>query len=50
MHGIYRFGWQTTTRTALDQKYLKEHFSDIAQQCTFTKESKNFVFKINTEV
>ena len=43
----YSFGWKTTTRTALDQKYLKEHYSDIANKCTFTKESKNFEFEIN---
>lgn len=46
-YGTYKFGWVTKQRTALDQKYLKEHFADIAQKCTFTKESKNFEFKIN---
>lgn len=45
-YGIYKFGWIVKQRTALDQKYLKEHFADIAQKCTFTKESKNFDFKI----
>ena len=43
----YTFGWKTTTRTALDQKYLKEHFADIAKQCTFEKENRVFDFKIN---
>ena len=46
-YGTYTFGWKVTKRTALDQKYLKEHYADIAQKCTFTKESKNFDFKIN---
>lgn len=46
-YGTYRFCWVTKSRTALDQKYLKEHYSDIADKCTFTKESKNFDFKIN---
>lgn len=45
-YGTYHFGWKTTTRTALDQKYLKEHFADIAQKCTFTKENKVFDFKL----
>ena len=46
-YGIYSFGIKTKQRTALDQKYLKEHFADVAQQCTFTKESESFEFKIN---
>lgn len=46
-YGTYKFGWVVKSRTALDQKYLKEHYADIAQKCTFTKESKNFDFKIN---
>ncbi len=46
-YGIYSFGLVTKQRTALDQKYLKENFADIAAQCTFTKETENFVFKIN---
>lgn len=46
-HGTYKFGWKTTSRTALDQKYLKEHFADIAAQCTFAKENRVFDFKIN---
>lgn len=45
-YGSYRFGWKTTQRTALDQKYLKEHFADIAAQCTFTKENRTFEFKL----
>jgi len=45
-YGNYYFGWKTTTRTALDQKYLKEHFADIAQKCTFTKENRIFNFKL----
>lgn len=45
-YGTYHFGWKTTERTALDQKYLKEHFEDIAKQCTFTKENRVFNFKI----
>lgn len=45
-YGNYSFGWKTTTRTALDQKYLKEHFADIAQKCTFTKENRTFNFKL----
>lgn len=46
-YGTYTFGWKVSSRTALDQKYLKEHYADVAQKCTFTKESKNFEFKIN---
>jgi hypothetical protein len=45
-YGTYTFGWKTTTRTALDQKYLKEHFADIAAQCTFPKENRVFNFKL----
>jgi len=45
--GTYKFGWVVKNRTALDQKYLKEHYADIAAQCTFTKENKSFEFKIN---
>ncbi|MBR4122992.1 MAG: hypothetical protein IKY45_03800 [Clostridia bacterium] len=45
-YGNYSFGWKTTKRTALDQKYLKEHFADIAKQCTFTKENRVFDFKL----
>ena len=46
-YGSYTFGWKISQRTSLDQKYLKEHYADIAAKCTFTKESKNFDFKIN---
>lgn len=46
-YGIYSFGFVTKQRTALDQKYLKENFADIAQKCTFTKENSSFEFKIN---
>ena len=46
-HGIYSFGLKIKQRTALDQKYLKEHYKEIAEKCTFTKESKSFEFKIN---
>lgn len=45
-YGTYKFGWVTKSRTALDQKYLKEHFADIAAQCTFTKENRTFEFKL----
>lgn len=45
-YGTYHFGWKTTTRTALDQKFLKENFADIAKQCTFTKENRVFDFKL----
>ena len=43
----YNFGMKITQRTALDQKYLKEHYADIAEKCTFTKEKESFEFKIN---
>ena len=46
-HGIYSFGIKIKQRTSLDQKYLKENFKDIAEKCTFTKESESFEFKIN---
>lgn len=42
----YSFGLREISRTALDQKYLKEHYSDIADKCTFTKTSEKFEFKI----
>ena len=42
----YSFGLKEISRTALDQKYLKEHYSDIAEKCTFTKKSEKFEFKI----
>lgn len=45
-YGIYTFGLYEKSRTALDQKYLKEHYADIAEKCTFTKTSENFEFKI----
>lgn len=42
----YSFGLYEKTRTALDQKYLKENYADIAEKCTFTKTSEKFEFKI----
>ena len=42
----YYFGFKEVSRTALDQKYLKEHYSDIAEKCTFTKTKENFEFKL----
>ena len=42
----YSFGFKEVSRTALDQKYLKEHYSDIAEKCTFTKTSEKFEFKV----
>lgn len=45
-YGTYKFGWVVKKRTALDQKYLKEHYADIVKQCTFTKENRVFDFKI----
>ena len=42
----YSFGLKEISRTALDQKYLKENFSDIAEKCTFTKKSEKFEFKV----
>lgn len=46
-HGVYSFGLKIKQRTTLDQRYLKEHYKDIAEKCTFTKESESFEFKIN---
>lgn len=46
-YGVFKFGFETKTRTALDQSYLKEHYADIAAACTFTKEKQDFYFKIN---
>lgn len=42
----YSFGLKEVSRTSLDQKYLKEHYSDIAEKCTFTKTSEKFEFKV----
>ena len=46
-YGVYSFGLKLKKRTALDQKYLKEHYADIVEKCTFTKENESFEFKIN---
>lgn len=43
----YTFGWKTTSRTALDQKYLKEHYADVFAACYLPKEDRKFEFKIN---
>lgn len=45
--GVYSWGWKTTSRTALDQKYLKENYADVYNACYLTKEKRNFEFKIN---
>ena len=43
----YKFGWKTTVRNSLDQKYLKEHYEDVFNACYFKKENRTFEFKIN---
>lgn len=43
----YKFGWKTTVRNSLDQKYLKEHYTDVFNACYFKKENRTFEFKIN---
>ena len=43
---MYHFGLVEKSRTAIDQKYLKEHYSEIAEKCTFTKTNEVFEFKI----
>lgn len=46
-YGTYTFGWKTTVRNALDQKYLKEHYEDVFNACYLKKENRTFQFKIN---
>ena len=46
-YGTYTFGWKVSTRTALDQKYLKEHYTEIYNACYLPKENRTFQFKIN---
>ena len=45
--GVYSFGWKTSTRTALDQRYLKENYADVYNACYLPKENRTFQFKIN---
>ena len=46
-YGTYSFGWKTTVRNSLDQKYLKEHYIDVFNACYMQKENRTFEFKIN---
>lgn len=46
-HGIYYWGYKTTTRNALDQKMLKEKYPEQHAACVHPSSSTKFVFKIN---
>lgn len=47
VHGIYSFGLKEISRTALDQKLLKEKYPEQYSDCYITKLSEKFEFKIN---
>ena len=46
-YGVYSFGMKEVTRTALDQKLLKEKYSEQYNACYVQKISEKFEFKIN---
>lgn len=46
-YGVYSFGIKEVSRTALDQKLLKEKFPEQYDACYITKTSEKFEFKIN---
>lgn len=46
-YGVYTFGIKEVTRTALDQKLLKEKYPQQYEACYLTKTSEKFEFKIN---
>lgn len=46
-YGVYSFGWEQTSRTALDQKLLKERYEDAYNDCYVTKTSEKFNFRVN---
>lgn len=39
-YGVYSFGLKIKKRTALDQKYLKEHYADIVENVLLQKRMK----------
>lgn len=46
-YGVYSFGIKKVSRTALDQKLLKEKYPKQYEDCYVTKISEKFEFKIN---
>lgn len=46
-YGVYSFGIKEVTRTALDQKLLKEKYPEQYNACYVQKISEKFEFKIN---
>lgn len=46
-HGIYKWYYKESSRTALDQKLIKERYPEQCAECTLTKVSKGFKFEIN---
>lgn len=46
-YGVYSFGFKEVTRTALDQKLLKERYPEQYNDCYVQKVSEKFEFKIN---
>ncbi len=47
LHGVYRFGWKTTTKRTFDQKKFKTDNPEVYEQYKTEKQYKNFEFKIN---
>lgn len=48
-YGVYSFGIKEVSRTALDQKLLKEKYPEQYEACYVTKVSEKFEFKINNK-
>lgn len=46
-HGVYSWGIKEVSRTALDQKLLKEQYPEQYNACYIQKVSEKFEFKIN---
>lgn len=47
VHGVYSWGIKEVSRTALDQKLLKEQYPEQYNACYVSKTSEKFEFKIN---
>lgn len=47
IHGIYRFGYKTTTKTLFNQAEFKKDNPELFEKYKTEKTYKNFDFKIN---
>ena len=47
VHGIYKFGWKTSTRTIFDQENFKKENPSLYEKFKTEKEYKSFDFKVN---